>query len=345
TTAYSYGLDFDLGALLTRPAARAAARAHERSVDLDLLWQEWQTASQAQLLYVRLVGLRQRQDLLGREARLAAQRLRRQRAAAARGELPRSDADAQLARQQALLQQLAAGQRVRAGLQAQLHALLGLAPDVPLRLADMPRPPEHDQAQVRAALAHVADIRPDLRALRAGYRSQEQTLREAVLAQFPSISVGISRARDNTDVNTLGFGVSFRLPLFNGSRGRIAVQRATRRELFDAYQLRLDQTHADAEQALRELDILERETATLRSALPALRAAEQAAQVALARGEITLPQAQAQRQAWLRQRLALQQVEQHQAEQAVTLELLTGSGLYRPAPVADPARGPSPNHG
>ena len=337
TTAFSYGLDFDLGALLTRPAARAAARAHVRSVDLDLLWQEWQTASQAQLLYVQLVGLARRQQLLGEEAALGTLRLRRLRAAALRGELPRTDADAQLARLQALRQSIADTRRSRVNLQGQLHTLLGLAPHVPLRLAGMPRLPANDAAQVRSALQRVALIRPDLLALQAGYRSQEQNLREAVLAQFPSISVGLTRARDNTDVNTIGFGVSFSLPLFNGARGRVAVQRATRRELFDAYQLRLDQTRADAEQALRNLGLLRREATSMQASLPDLRSAAHAAELALRRGEITLPQAQAQRQALLDQRLALQQVRQQQAEQAVALDLLTGTGLYRtqPAGAAD----------
>ncbi len=342
STGFSYGLDFDLGSLLTRPAAQAAARAHVRSVDLDLLWQEWQTASQAQLLYVRLVGLRERRRLLRSELALARVQLQRSRAAVAAGDLPRTDADAQLVRLQALLQQRDAQQRLGVQLRAQLHALLGLAPAVPLRLAGMPRIPTGSEQQARDALARIADIRPDLLALRAGYESQQQKLREAVLSQFPSVSVGFTRARDTTDVNTVGFGVSFNLPLFNGSRGRIAVQRATRRELRDAYQIRLDQTRADVEQALADLAVLRRQHIELRAGLPTLRAAAQAAQVALQRDDITLPQALAQRQALLDQRLALQRVRQQQAEQAVTLDLLTGAGLYGATPPTPPARPEAP---
>ena len=346
STAFSYGLDFDLGRLLTRPAAQAAARAHVRSVNLELLWQEWQTASQAQLLYVRLVGLRARARLLGSELALARMRLQRSRAAVAAGDLPRTDADAQLVRLQALRQRRDAQQRLRVQLQAQLHSLLGLAPAVPLRLAGLPRLPAGGEQQVRDALARIADIRPDLLALRAGYDSQQQKLREAVISQFPSVSVGFTRARDTTDVNTVGFGVSFNLPLFNGSRGRIAVQRATRRELRDAYQIRLDQTRADVEQALADLAVLQRQQIQLRAGLPTLRAAAHAAQVALQRDEITLPQALAQRQALLDQRLALQRVRQQLAEQAVTLDLLTGTGLYGApprTPPAPPTATPSPD--
>ena len=336
STAYSYGLAFDLGALLTRPAAQAAARQHLRSVNLDLLWQEWQTASQAQLLYVRLSALQARRGLLQGELALVGQALRRTRAAVARGELPRADSDAQLLRLQSLRQRLAADEHARVGLQAGLHSLLGLAPGVPLRLAGLPEVTPESAAQARAALAHVADIRPDLLALRAGYASQEQTLREAVLQQFPSISVGLTRARDTSDVNTVGFGVSFSLPLFNGSRGRIAVARATRRELRDAYQLRLDQTQAEVEQALANLRLLRRQQAALQADLPPLQAAAAAARQALADGSYTLQQAQFQQLALLDQRLALLTVEQQQAEQAVSLDLLTGAGLYRVAGVSAP---------
>ncbi len=341
TTAYSYGLDFDLGRLLTRPAAVAAARQHVRSVNLDLLWQEWQTASQAQLIYVRLAALHARRGLLLREQALVRRGLRRSRAAVDQGNLPRADADAQLLRLQSLRQRLAADDRNRVDLQSRLHALLGLAPGVPLHLAGLPDIGPEAPAQARAALARVADIRPDLLALRAGYASQEQSLREAVLQQFPSISVGLSRARDTSDVNTIGFGLSFRLPLFNGSRGRIAVARATRRELRDAYQLRLDQTQAQVEQTLARLALLRRQQAALRADLPALRAAATAARRALADGSYTLPQAQSQQLALLDQRLALLDLREQQAEQSVALDLLTGAGLYRGADTASSVSKPS----
>ncbi len=335
STAYSLDLAFDLGSLLLRPDAQAAARAHARSLNLDLLWQEWQTAAQAQLLFVRLSGLRQRDLLLRSEQTLLRRRLRRTRAAVAAGNLPRTDADAQLVLLQALQQKQRADAQHRLAWQAQLHALLGLAPAVPLHLGPLPPIPAHSTRDVEQALAQVARIRPDLLALRAGYRSQEHKLREAVLAQFPSIGVDFTRARDTSNINTVGFGLSFNLPLLNGSRGAMAVGRATRRELFDAYQLRLDQTQSQVAQALADLRLLRAQRAALRAALPQLRGAARAAQLALARGAITLPQAQAQQLALLQQRLALQAIAQQRAEQVVGLDLLTGSGLYRSAAPAD----------
>ena len=334
SSAYNYSLSFDFGSLITRPAARAAATAHVRDIDLQLLWQEWQTVGRAQLLFVQLSGLQQRDALLLSQRDLVQQGLLRTRQAVAAGNLPRTNADAALVELQAVEQRLASDAQQRLQLESMLHVLLGLAPNVPLELAPLPFLPAHDTAATHEALAHIAAIRPDLMALRAGYESQEQKLREAVLAQFPSFSIGLSRARDTANVNTLGFGVSFNLPIFNGSRGAIAVQRATRQALFDAYQLRLDQTRADVAQALANLHMLQRQRRNLETGLPQLESAERAATSALDTGAITLPQAQAQRMALLQQRLALQANTQQAAEQAVALDLLTGTGVYRPAPAS-----------
>jgi outer membrane protein TolC len=145
------------------------------------------------------------------------------------------------------------------------------------------------------------------------------------------VSIGLSRARDTSDVNTLGFGVTLKLPLLNDSRGVIAVQSATRGALYDEYVLRLRQTRAQVEQLLVDIRLLRRQQRALRSALAPLHSAALVADASLRRGDMTLPQAQAQRRAWLDQRLALLANEQQTAQQTVALQLLTGSGVFRPA--------------
>ena len=165
-------------------------------------------------------------------------------------------------------------------------------------------------------------------ALQAGYEGREQKLREAVLMQFPSVGVDISRARDTSDVNTVGFGITLSLPILNGSRGVIAVRSATRQALYDAYVLRLRQSRAKVEQLLADLGLLRRQREALAAALPALRKAAQVAATALHEGDVTLPQAQRQRRALLEQRLALQADAQQIAESTVALQLLTGRGVF-----------------
>jgi outer membrane protein TolC len=330
STAYNLDLSLDLSRLITRGAAIAAARAKLRQVDLQILWQEWQTVSAVEMDYVALVGLRNRDAMLRTERDAALERLQRDRAAADAGIQPRTVADADLVELQALLQKLSDDARLHEARLAELDALLGLRPGTALALAGLPR---FDPVAVRnaaAALDRLSSIRPDLMALQAGYEDQEQKLREAVLAQFPSIGVDISRARDTSDVNTAGFGITLSLPILNGSRGAIAVQSAARQTLYDAYVLRLRQSHAEVEQILTDLDLLQRQRRALDAALPTLRAAAHTTESGLREGDVTLPQAQRQRRALVDQRLALQANTQQIAELTVALQLLTGQGVFAP---------------
>ena len=95
-------------------------------------------------------------------------------------------------------------------------------------------------------------------------------MRIAVLSQFPNVIVGISRARDVSDVHTLGGSVSLDLPIFDGSRGDIAIQKATRQQLWAEYQARLDQAAADVWKLWDEIHELRSELDDLDSRLPAL---------------------------------------------------------------------------
>jgi outer membrane protein TolC len=331
STAYSLGLHFDLQSLITRRAAVAAARANLRQVDLQILWQEWQTAAAAEMDYIELVGLRNRDELLGTERDAALERFRRDRIAAGAGIQPSTVADADLVELQTLQQKLATDARRHESRLAELDELLGLRPGSSLQLASLPRFDQESVKSTTAALNRLPSIRPDLMALQAGYASQEQKLREAVLAQFPSVGVDILRARDTSSVNTVGFGIDLSLPILNGSRGEIDVQGATRQALYDAYALRLRQTRSEVVHLLDDLDLLQRQQIALEAALPSLRDAARAAKAALRSGSITLPQAQAQRRVLLEQHLALQTNAQQIAEQTVALQLLTGHGVFAPS--------------
>jgi len=330
TTAYNLGLELDLGHLIIRGAALSAAQARLRQVNLQILWQEWQTAAAAEDAYVALVGLEKRDALLRAERDAVRERLERDRAAASAGVQPRTTADADLVVLQDLQQRLITDARQHEARLAALDSLLGLRPGTALRLAGLP-PFDSDAVLCAAdALNQLPRIRPDLMALQAGYESQEQKLHEAVLSQFPSVGVGVSRARDTSNVNTIGFGITFSLPFLNGSRGAIAVQHATRQTLYDDYTLRLKQARAEVEQLLADIKLLLRQRDALKTALPALRQAVRVADKALRDGDVTLPQAQTQHRALLDQRLALQANAQQLSQQTVALQLLTGCGVFEP---------------
>jgi len=137
----------------------------------------------------------------------------------------------------------------------ELNALLGLAPSTVLQLQDSAEPVASDGAQVDAALAALPQRRPDLIALQAGYRAQDERYRGALLAQFPALNIGLTRARDSSGIGSDAIGITMSLPFLNRNRGNIAIERATRQKLHDEYQQRLQTSRNDiagiaAEQAL-----------------------------------------------------------------------------------------------
>ena len=112
--------------------------------------------------------------------------------------------------------------------------------------------------------------RLDLLALKMGYKSQEANLRAAIRAQFPSINVGFSHARDNTDVISAGFSVSISLPFFDRNQGKIAIEKANRRQLYDEYLNRVYQARADAAMILANINSVEEQEDSAEKAADAL---------------------------------------------------------------------------
>ncbi len=249
-TALSAALSYALKPLVTRGNSLAAARQHVRAVDLDVVWQEWQVAQQARLYFVRVWYDRRERALLQRYRALYAAAYRRSQRALRQGNTTLDvtgtdlvgllDADTRL---NTLNQKL---NKVR----HQLRAQLGVAPTLKLPLTDRPADvhvPVPDDAFIRKAMALMPKRRPDLLALKAGYESQEAKLREAVLAQFPALDIGVNHGRDTSGVYTWGGDITIGLPLFNRNRGAIAVQRATRAQLRAEYQARLDSDYGMAD--------------------------------------------------------------------------------------------------
>src|SRR5680860_1061570 len=156
--------------------------------------------------------------------------------------------------------------------QHDVAVLLGLAPDARLVLVKARPSQPFSSRQFDNALHELARRRPDLVALQAGYRSQNYHLREAILAQFPSLNVGFNRARDTSDVSSVGFGITIGLPLFNRNRGEIAIQRNTRAQLRAEYQVRLNNAVMNAHLVWTNARLLSRQLRAARARLPALAA-------------------------------------------------------------------------
>lgn len=275
TDAYGLGLSYDITALVTHGARKAAARGHARQVDLALLWREWQVAQRARELYVQVETQIHKRDLLRRTQRLYAQRYARSRAALRAGNLTLDVAGTDLTALMDANSRLGQSERDLDRSRHALKALLGLRPDTRLQLSGLEQPPGPvalPAGGLSAAIDTLAQRRPDLLALRAGYESQEARVRQAILAQFPSVSVGFTRARDTSDVHTTGFGITLNLPIFDGNRGTIAVQRATRAALHQAYQARLDAAYGELDQLHSQGLLIRAQLDRTQARLPSLKA-------------------------------------------------------------------------
>ena len=253
----------DIGRLITLGDARQAAAAHLRSVDYQVLWQEWLVAQRARQLWVDIRSVDAEMPLLRRQIRLYRQALDASgRAAATNALTPLELAPWRSALLHAEVMRADAQRRRRAA-QAGLRLLLGLAPQAALPLAGHMRRQLPSAPQVAHALATLPQRRPDLLALAAGYHSADARLREQILAQFPGVNVQLSRSRDNNGVNMAGLSVGLRLPIFNRNRGNVAIAKATRQALHDEYTLRLAQAKSDIARLLNDRAILQRQRAEL----------------------------------------------------------------------------------
>ncbi|MCW8307609.1 TolC family protein [Acidiphilium sp. PA] len=316
----------DVAALITRGARRRAARARSAEAAANVMWQDYQVASQAETLAVALWADRaslaaldharralRRLTALSRQ-QIAAGNLTIDQAAPAEASLASLDAARDTAAQQALTDQ------------ASLAALLGLTPAAPISLA-RPVIPPLPPGSAAGLIASLARRRPDLIALRYGYRAADADLRAAILAQFPLMSLTVNGGSDTSRVATVGPTVSLNLPVFNGNRGNVAIARATRRQLNAAFTAALGAAQGGAEAAQRALALLMRERAAARGRLIQADHAADAARRAFghdlidARTETDLIDQQATR------RTELIALDQKIAAARIALATMLGAGL------------------
>lgn len=287
-TGYSATLAEDIQALITRGAAKDTARAHLDQVNLDLLWQEWQVAERARELYLQALALAELRGVLDQQRRLLGKLHRDDEALLAHGDITASDTTADFMAWNSAEAQWRAYELEDNQARHALDELLGLAPGTQLRLRDAEDEQHVTSAEYRLALAALPRRRPDLLALQAGYRSEEEQLREAILAQFPLLSAGVTKARSAEDgVQSIGFDVTLTLPLFNRNRGPIAVGRASRAYLHQAYQASLDETMSQADQVWQAVVIMRHQLLGLDQRLAGLERAATAARDSLGRGTLT----------------------------------------------------------
>ncbi len=285
-TASQIGLSWDVAELVSRDARIRAAKAGAGSVDLDIAWQEWQTAQAARTAVYDLASLRAQLELTNQIARQMSQSLSIIRAAVDRHDKTLLDLTAAEAASLDAGAAVLAQEREVGSARLALNKALGFGPDAEVKLASgvtladdvvVPSPGE--------ILAGLEDRRLDLVALRLGYQSQEETLRAAVLAQFPKINIGFNRQRDNTNVESLGFAVTIDLPIFDRNQAAIATETATRQKLYDEYIERVYEARFDVYAAADDLAAISRQIREEENALPGLQRLADAYRGAFDRGD------------------------------------------------------------
>lgn len=324
-TAFNLGITEDITALLTRSSKVAAARGRLRQVNLDLLWSEWQTVAQARLLFDQVTMLRAQHKRLQREMDALVPVGRFVQMALNVGNLTYDTASAGLNAEAVTRTQLTQTTVQLHQAESDLHVLIGLTPDAPIDLVGSPYRVVPTDAQISAALDRLPERRPDLLALQAGYASQNAALRGAILAQFPALTVGVNTQRDTSSIYTNGYTVGISLPLFNRNRGNIAIERATRVQLKNAYQLRVLSARNDVTRLQADLHTLDQWLPQLRKHVDqldkALHSAEQAWQAKL----LDWPLYLAIRSNALSADMELLTLRQERAKQSIALQALLGT--------------------
>lgn len=309
----------DINALRTRGVRRDIAREAVRQVRLDLAWAEWMVVEAARIQAVRVAYLDQATQLAETSRAATQDLLDRTLRAAGRGDI--SSTEVETARLAFIDASDRANNLALSATEArvELRRIAGLPPSYPLRLARPERPATVPPMSVLEE--HALANRFDLEALRAGYASQEALVRKAVLDQFPTLNLGVSLSRDNSNNGIVGALLDFTLPVFNRNRGQIAIERATREALRAEYDARLFSVRADLASLWQAIAELDRQRVLLATELPALQRYAAATRRAAERGDLALSTAIAAEQTARDRELLILGIDQALAEQTIALEL------------------------
>ena len=320
--AFGVGLNYDIIPLINRGARVESAQQAEQQARLELLWQEWQVSQRARSLAVQLAGERQQIALLQEMKSLYQGRYQHSREAVARGDLTLAVAGTDLTALLDTLSQINQLEQSNNTTRHELNLLMGLAADTPLEIRLPPDTVLPATQTLRQDLQTLPQRRPDLLALQAGYASQEAKVRAAVLSQFPSFSIGVTRARDTSSVYTTGFNIGLDLPLFSGSRGAIAIEQATREKLRDEYQARLDQAAVDVDKLVRLQGIVAAQQELLHAYLPTLKELVERGREAYRNGDIDALTFLNMENTWINKRLEQISLDQTQRNNLIALQTL-----------------------
>lgn len=326
-TVNAFGLDigWEITTLISRGAEIDAARAEAASVDLDVAWQEWQVAEAAKLHVYRLVFLDKQLAVARSEEEGLRENLDNYRKAVDLGFMTIVDySAAEAALQSAHSSALGIEQEWEQERLA-LNETLGVPPEQRIPLQQDIQPPSMETLpSITEIMNGIEQRRLDLVALKMGYQSQEARVRSAVLAQFPKINIGFSHAGDTSNVITTGIGISIDLPVFDRNQGQIAIEKATRQQLFDEYISRMYQARSDVAKILANMNSITREIKADEQAIPTLKTLVQNYHAALLAGNADVLSYYSARNQLFEKQIELYKFRQELADQINAFEIAAG---------------------
>ena len=326
--AYNLGLNWDIVSLITRNAKMAGARNQAAAVDLEVAWQEWQVAQSARLHVYRLTFLDQQLAVGREEERGLQENVNTVKQALDLGYVTMVDMAAAQASLQKVHTQVLTIEQQQELERLALNRTLGFPPQQHLPLAaPAARPATSTLPALTGLMEGIQERRLDLLALKMGYQSQEEQLREAVLAQIPKINIGFAHASDTTHVITSGFSITVDLPIFDRNQGKIAIEHATRQQLFDEYTSRLFGARADVAKLLTNMASIHKQIRSMEQSIPTLRNLVQTYHRALLEGNADVLTYYNTRDELMARQLDLLSLKLNLADQRVALEIAAGSYL------------------
>lgn len=336
-TAYNVGPTWDVTALIAHGAKTQSANAAYTSVVLDLAWKEWQTAEAAKLAAYEVVIAQAALKAAKETEEQFSQNLRVVKKSVEDHEktildLSAAETSAQDARSVVLEQEKNLRHQ-----RSELNRAIGLPPGTDVMLVDEPIPSNLVPPASQELIAALSGRRLDLLGLKMGYESQEQTLRAAVLEQFPKINLGFNAARDTSNVRTFGVGVTIDIPIFDRNQGVIATEKATRQKLFDEYVSRVFAARSDIVTAVADITATNAQIASSEAGIPELQKLVDTYQSALAQGNTDVLSLYAAQATLSQRRIDVIKLKQQLIENWIALEIASGQFL----PTDTTTRGPA----
>jgi biotin carboxyl carrier protein len=242
-----------------------AAQNAAFEISATLLWQEWQTLSKARLLFVDIVSGERAKKLIVQSRNFLQERFDLTSTAISQGNATLATLSPDLVAVGDIQKTYDDLERLQLSRRYQLNALLGLAPRAKLTLVAPAEVARIDPAAILSQVSTLADRRPDLIALQYGYRSEDAKVREAILSQFPNLLVGVVSVGTGNMAKTLTLGpqLTVDLPMFDRNQGGIAVEQATREQLYREFNARISAAAGEIGALLSEQALLSPQLADL----------------------------------------------------------------------------------